>query len=366
MKPEQQASERFWMEQALALAALGEGRTSPNPLVGCVLLRGDRVVGRGWHRAPGEPHAEAIAVAEAGEQARGATAYVNLEPCAHSGLTPPCADTLIRSGVARVVAAVRDPNPLVDGKGIERLRAENVEVEIGLLAEQAEELNAPFLHWHRTGRPLVTLKAAISLDGMLAARDGCSQWISGPVARRFAHRLRLRHDAVLVGGETARRDDPRLTVRLPGPACTKLRVVLSASLNLDPSLELFQGPPTRVYTTVKAADAAKPLGVAEIVGLPGDADGHVDLCAMLDHLGRSGVQSLLVEGGAKTFGAFLSQSLADRAAIFVTGKLIGSVGATSLFSMNAATEPAQAIRLSAMRHIPLGPDLLICGRVTGG
>ena len=178
------------MAQALALAALADGTTSPNPRVGCLLVRDGRVVGRGFHRAAGGPHAEVIAIEEAGDLARGATMYVSLEPCAHHGRTPPCAELLVERGVGRVVVAMRDPNPLVDGRGLDRLREAGIAVEPGVLEREAQRLNEAFVHWHLRARPLVTLKAALSADGLLSADAGCSQWITGPAARRFAHRLR--------------------------------------------------------------------------------------------------------------------------------------------------------------------------------
>ena len=295
------ALDRQWMEQALALGALGEGATSPNPRVGCLLVRDGRPVGSGYHQGPGLPHAEALAVARAGEQARGATAYVNLEPCAHEGRTPPCADLLARSGVRRVVASLEDPNPRVQGRGFERLRQGGIAVEVGLLAEEAARLNEPFLHRQRRGRPLVTIKAALSLDGMISASQGCSRWITGEPARRFAHRLRLRHDAVLVGAGTVRRDNPRLTVRLPDTRSTVLRVVLAPTLDIDPGAELFASRsggdcPPRIYAARGASTRQERRfrGRAEVLRV-GERDGRLDLTAGLTDLARLDVQSVLVE-----------------------------------------------------------------------
>jgi diaminohydroxyphosphoribosylaminopyrimidine deaminase/5-amino-6-(5-phosphoribosylamino)uracil reductase len=243
------------MEQALALAALGEGSTAPNPRVGCLLVREGEVVGKGWHRAAGSPHAEGLALAEAGPRAAGATLYVNLEPCAHQGRTPPCTSGLTAAGVRRVVAAVGDPDPRVNGKGFAQLREAGVTVEVGLLAEEAARLNAGFLRLHGglegAGRPQVTLKAGLSQDGMLAGLAGRSQWITGVAARRFAHRLRLRHDAVLVGAETVRRDNPRLTVRLPGAVRAPLPVVLAPDLRLPADGALFRDPLRRPRVYVR-------------------------------------------------------------------------------------------------------------------
>lgn len=360
-------SDRRFMEQALALAAIAEGRTSPNPRVGCVLVREGVVVGAGFHPAAGEPHAEAVAVAAAGDRARGATAYVNLEPCAHTGRTPPCADLLVRAGVRRVVASVVDPNPLVDGHGFAKLRAAGVAVEVGLLAEEARRINAPFFRWIERRRPRVTLKAAVSLDGRLSAVGGRSRWITGEPARRFAHRLRLRHDAILVGAGTVRADDPQLTVRLPGIAAPRLRVVLDPDGSVSPSARvLAPGPPgtprARVYVgsgRERPFAAALPGGAAA-VAVP-VVDGEILLDAVLEDLGAAGVQSLLVEGGGRTLARFLEAGLADEAAFFVAPSLIGSEGAVPLISGTAAADPSEAWGLTRVRRVPLGVDLLLWG-----
>jgi diaminohydroxyphosphoribosylaminopyrimidine deaminase/5-amino-6-(5-phosphoribosylamino)uracil reductase len=358
------AIDRYWMRQSLALAALGEGSTRPNPLVGCVIVRDGQAVGWGYHRAAGEPHAESVALAQAGEQARDSTLYVNLEPCAHRGLTAPCDQQLIDRGVGRVVVAIGDPNPVVDGRGLTHLRDAGIEVDLGVLADEAETLNASFLHWHRTGRPLVTLKAAISLDGRISARDGVSKWISAGPARRFAHRLRFRSDAILVGAGTARFDNPRLTVRLPGVSALRQRVVLSGSLELAPDLHLCRdnaapNSPTRIYSD---QGNVRDVGSAQIVEVPSDADG-LDLAAVLDDLGRLGIQSLLVEGGGKTHGSFLEAGLAQRMVLFVSGKLIGSQGSTPMIDFMAGESPKRARRLSVERSMVLGDDRVVEGRL---
>jgi len=360
------AQERGWMAQALALGALGEGLTSPNPRVGCLLVRESRVVGRGYHRAAGEPHAEAVAVAEAGAAVRGATLYVGLEPCAHQGKTPPCTTLLAESGVKRVVAAIRDPNPLVNGRGFERLREAGIDVRVGLLGDEAARLNEGFLHWHRTGRPLVTLKAAVTRDGMLSAGEGVSRWITGSAARLFAHRLRLRHDAVLVGAGTVRRDNPRLTVRLAGVRAVRQRVVLSGSLSIDPESRLFAIEPGSPLPLVFTREGRPETLLrrfelrAEPVGLPPVGDG-LDLAALLDVLGRRGVQSLLVEGGGRTHAAFLAAGLVDRAAIFVADRMLGARGGTPLIDGSTVAEPLSGWRLETTQQIPLAGDTLLLG-----
>ncbi len=366
------ADGRRWMEQALALAALGEGATNPNPRVGCLLVRDGSLVGCGYHRASGLAHAEALAVASAGAQARGATAYVNLEPCAHEGRTPPCADLLARSGVRRVVASLSDPDPRVDGRGFENLRAAGVQVEVGLLAAAAYRLNEPFLHHHRSGAPLVTLKAAISLDGMISASGGNSRWITSEPARRFAHRFRMRHDAVLVGAGTVRRDNPRLTVRLPGIRQPRLRAILAPSLDLDPRAAVFErddasAPLTRVYAArgVDGAQAARFRGRAEIVEIEAQG-GRLRLDEVLADLVRFEVHSVLVEGGSATLGGFLEAGLADRLALFVSPKLLGSGGATPLLSLPSVGQPADGWRLEEVQQLALGADQLLLGRLRRG
>jgi len=362
----------YWMGQALALGALGEGRTSPNPRVGCMVVRDGKVLGRGFHRAVGLPHAEAMALAEAGENARGATLYVNLEPCAHHGRTPPCCEAVIRLGIQRVVAALQDPNPLVDGEGFRRLRDAGIQVDVGLLEDDARRLNDSFLHAHVTGRPLVTLKAASSLDGMLAAAGGESRWITGAPARRFAHRLRLRHDAVLVGAGTVRRDDPQLTVRLPGAFRPPLRVLLAPRLDLDPDSQVFEneggdGPWTRIYAAESASQEQERLfaKLASVVRVA-EQNGSLDLNAVLADLMENGVRSLLVEGGGRTIAGFLGAGLADRAALFLAGKLIGARGGTPLLDGECVSEPAAGWRLERPRQLALGADLLLLGELVPG
>jgi diaminohydroxyphosphoribosylaminopyrimidine deaminase/5-amino-6-(5-phosphoribosylamino)uracil reductase len=342
------------MEQALALAVLGEGRTHPNPMVGALVLQEGVPVGAGFHRAAGEAHAECVALTEAGDRARGGTLVVNLEPCAHHGRTPPCVDKIRAAGIRRVVVATGDPNPLVNGRGIAALRAAGLEVETGLLEDEARRLNAPFLSWHERGRPFVTLKAAMSVDGQIAAAGGSSTWVTGEVARRHAHHLRLAHDAILVGAGTIRRDDPRLTVRLDGSETSRRVVVLSESLDVPPTAKIFAGRP-RIYTS---RGAEGPLAaIADVVQVPG-----MDLDAILRDLAKEGVQSVLVEGGGRTHAAFLEAGLADEVALFIAPRLFGAIGATPLLAGPTAASPGRAWTLAFLRSIPVGPDLLVTGR----
>jgi diaminohydroxyphosphoribosylaminopyrimidine deaminase/5-amino-6-(5-phosphoribosylamino)uracil reductase len=270
--------------------------------------------------------------------------------------------------VARVVASVRDPNPLVDGRGFARLEAAGIPVEVGLLARASERLNEPFFHFHRTGRPLVTLKAAISLDGQLAARGGASRWMTGEPARRFAHRLRFVHDAILVGAGTVRRDDPRLTTRLPGVCGRGLRVVLSRTLDVDPRAAIFApqdgvAPPVVYASDRVGEDAARALaGRAEVRRVPESGDG-LDLDAVLRDLGSRGVRSVLVEGGGRTHAAFARSGLASRAALFVGLRLVGARAGTPLLDLEAVAEPARGWRLVEARQLALGDDLALVGRL---
>ncbi len=359
------------MEQAHALAAIAEGTTSPNPRVGCVIVDpAGQVVGAGYHRAPGSPHAEAAALAQAGDLARGATAYVNLEPCAHHGRTPPCADHLIASGVRRVVASMVDPNPRVDGRGFQRLRDAGIQVEVGLLEEEARRMNEAFCLAHEKGRPLVTLKAGASLDGMLSGQAGVSRWITGPLARAFAHRLRMRHDAVLVGAGTVRADDPSLTIRLPGVRTRRVRAVIAPRLDLDPGARLFDGGSAAellLYTRESEVEAGRErfAGKATVVGLPAADDG-LDLRRLLEDLLARQVMSVLVEGGGATVARFLEAGLADRMALFQAPLLIGNEGGTPLVDGAAAARPAAGWRMTDTQRIPLGPDLLTLGRLVPG
>lgn len=335
------------MARAIALAA--KGYPAPNPRVGCVLLRAGDVVGEGWHAYAGGPHAEAMALQMAGERARGATALVTLEPCNHTGRTPPCSQALIAAGVRRVVAAVRDPNPKAAG-GLEALRVAGVEVELGLGAEGAERVNAPWLTAVRRQRPYVCLKAACSLDGRIALPSGESRWITGPAARREGHRLRAEMGAVLVGRRTVELDDPLLTVRL-GPRSPvvnqPLRVVLDPSARLAATYRLFcDGLPTLRFV---ATGRAEREGDAELPA----PEGRFDPVAVLGALYARGVTGLLVEGGGQTHAAFLP--LADRLELFVGNVALGA-GPAWLEGLLAA-DLAGCPRFSLQRAKRLGPDL---------
>lgn len=318
------SADHEYMAQALRLAEKGLYTTSPNPRVGCVIVRDGKVVGTGWHERAGEPHAEIYALREAGELARGATAYVTLEPCSHHGRTPPCAEALIQAGVARVVAAMVDPNPLVAGEGLARLQQAGIETDLGLLEREAHELNIGFVYRMTCGRPWLRLKVAASLDGKTALNNGVSQWITGTDARRDAHRLRARSCALLTGIGTVLADDPRLTVREVETTRQPLRVVVDSSLRMPPTAKMLSQGQTLVVTasTDQArADRLREAG-AEVLVLPPE-DGRVDLGHMLDELGRRGINEVTVEAGCALNGALVERSLVDEFVIYLAPLLLG-------------------------------------------
>jgi diaminohydroxyphosphoribosylaminopyrimidine deaminase/5-amino-6-(5-phosphoribosylamino)uracil reductase len=357
-------SDAAFMRRALELAERGRGLTSPNPMVGAVLVRDGRVVGEGAHLRAGGPHAEIAALQAAGAAARGATLYVTLEPCAHQGRTPPCAPVAAAAGVARVVAALSDPNPLVAGGGAARLREAGVAVEIGLLAEEAERQNRAWLSAVREHRPHVTLKAAATLDGKLADIHGGSTWITGEPARLHAHRLRAEADAVVVGVTTALRDDPQLTVRLPEPWPREpYRVVLDTHARLPAQARVIQaGTPARALVAVGAeAPAARVAALraagATVLRLP-TREGRVDPSALLRRLFELEVRAVLVEGGGETHAAFADAGLVDRVALFLAPLLLGGREATGVLG-GRGRDLKDALRLSPPVVTRLGDDLLL-------
>jgi diaminohydroxyphosphoribosylaminopyrimidine deaminase / 5-amino-6-(5-phosphoribosylamino)uracil reductase len=328
------------MRAALGLAARGLGRVWPNPAVGCVLARPDgTVIARGWTQAGGRPHAETEALARAGAAARGATAYVTLEPCAHHGKTPPCADALAAAGIARAFVALEDPDRRVAGRGLARLREAGIAVETGLLGAEAAELNRGFLLRVTANRPLVALKLATTLDGRIATASGESRWITGEAARARAHLLRAEHDAIMVGGATAVADDPELTCRLPGlEDRSPVRVVLAGKRQLPAASKLVRTarrPPTWLLGRAGAGAQALADAGVELVELPGDAAGGVDLAAALAALAARGITRLLVEGGGRLAAALLDADLVDRLHWFRASSLIGDDGVPAVGRLGA-------------------------------
>ncbi len=321
------------MAAALVLARRGLGRVAPNPAVGCVLVKDGRVVGRGWTRPGGRPHAETEAMAQAGAAAKGATAYVSLEPCAHHGATPPCAEALAAAGIARCVVALQDPDPRVDGAGLKRLRDAGVAGGVGVRAEDAAEVYAGFLMKVTEGRPLVTLKLASSLDGRIATHSGESRWITGELARQRAHLLRAGHDAVMVGGSTALLDNPRLDVRLPGlEDRSPLRIVLDGRLRLPLTHDLVAragAQPTWLVTRKDndpdRLEAYRSAGL-EVITVGVDGAGNLSLPEVLGALGQRGLTRVLAEGGGKLAAALLQQGFVDRVVWFRAATIVGGDG----------------------------------------
>jgi diaminohydroxyphosphoribosylaminopyrimidine deaminase/5-amino-6-(5-phosphoribosylamino)uracil reductase len=349
-------ADQHFMRRALSLARRGRGTTRPNPMVGAVIVRRGRVLAEGYHRRPGTAHAEVDALAKLGGRAPGATIYVSLEPCDHLGRTPPCTQALLASGVDRVVVGVRDPNPLVDGRGIARLRRAGMQVDVGCLEAECRDLNRAFFIWVRERRPLVTLKVAATWDGFIAdgrARQAAGPgWLTGAAARTAAQALRGAHDAVLVGAGTVRDDDPMLTDRRPGRRAQPLRVILDGRLSTRPAARVVitgaETPTLVVGARGVPASRAKALAVtgAEVVLLPARG-GRFSVKTLLAELARRDVQSVLVEGGAAVHGAFIAAGLVDRVAFFFAPRLLGG-------GLPIAQGPGRPLAAA----LPLGPARL--------
>lgn len=354
------ADTRF-MTLALSLGRRGQGNTSPNPAVGCVIVNAGRIVGRGWTQPGGRPHAETMALARAGDAAHGATAYVTLEPCAHHGRTPPCADALIAAGIARVVIAAQDSDPRVDGAGIARLEAAHIDITTGVCEEAAQSDLAGFLLKVEQGRPLVTLKLANSFDGRIATGTGESQWITGPDARRVVHAMRARHDAVMVGGGTARQDDPSLTVRGLGVTRQPARVVVSRRLDLPLMGRLARTAREVPVLLCHGRDADpmlqqtwRDLGA---VLLPCATRGsQLDPHDILQQLGGHGLTRVFCEGGSALAAALIEADLVDRLVGFTAGIAIGAEGLPNIGALGLG-KLAQAARFDLMALRQVGPDI---------
>lgn len=352
-----------FMRRALALAEQARGLTSPNPLVGAVVVHDGEVVGEGFHRAAGQPHAEIEALQAAGDRASGATLYVTLEPCSHHGRTPPCAPRVIAAGVRRVVAAMTDPNPQVSGRGLAALRDAGVDVVEGVLAGEAARQNRAFVTAMRRGRPHVTLKGAITLDGRIADAEGTSQWITGAPARERAHRLRSEADAIVVGIETVLKDDPRLDVRLDRPWPREpYRVVLDSLARTPVDARIIgAGTPARTIIAVgERADHEHVVALtargAVVVACPG-RDGRVDPTRVLAWLAAHDVRAVLVEGGGEVHGAFVDAGLVDRVAVFVAPLVLG--GRAPALVRGGGRALKDAVRLEPFEITPLGADVLL-------
>lgn len=356
------------MRRAIELAQNATGRTSPNPLVGAVVVREGRIVAEGWHRKAGTPHAEVHALNMAGELAKGATVYVSLEPCAHYGRTGPCAKALVEAGVSRVVIAMTDPNPKVAGKGIEILKKAGVEVVTGVLEKEAKELNEVFLKWITTGKPFVALKTAMSLDGKIATASGESQWITNEKSRYEGHRLRDIYDGILVGINTVLQDNPSLTTRLREyQGQNPVRIILDsqARLPLDSKLAADGAARTIVAVSAKApADRVEALKKAGLEILTAGTD-MVDAAELMHQLGAMGITSVLVEGGGRVNFSLLEAGLVDRVYAFVAPKLIGGSKALTPVEGAGFDKLSQAVELVDIKTRLLGDDVMITGRVQG-
>lgn len=349
------------MTRALELARRGLCSTDPNPRVGCVIAHGERIVGEGWHRYAGEPHAEVDALAAAGADAAGATAYVNLEPCRHTGRTGPCTQALIEAGVERVVAAMVDPNPRVAGQGFAELAAAGIEVETGLLEVEARELNRGFVSRFERGRPWVRCKLAATLDGRTATATGESQWITGEAARADVHRLRAQAGAVLTGIGTVLADDPRLDARIEDADCLAppVRVIVDSHLRTPTAARLFSAPGRVLIATTGDTTSATPLldAGAEVVSLPG-ADGRVALGALMAALAERGVNEVHTECGPTLAGTLLESGLVDEVVVYLAPALLGDA-ARGMFMLPAVTAMGDRIRLEFTGVTRLGADLRI-------
>ena len=351
-----------FMKLALRLARKGLGRTRPNPPVGSVVVKGGRIAGKGYHKKAGTPHAEVVALGEAGKRAEGATLYVTLEPCCHHGRTPPCVDAIIRAKIKRVVIGSVDPNPRVSGKGIEALRRAGIEVTSGVLKEDCDRLIEFYRKYITTGIPFVTLKLAATLDGRIATKTGDSRWITSPESRRYVHRLRDIYDCVVVGTGTVRRDDPELTVRLVKGRNPARALVAEGLSGIKPSLKIFRadGSERFVFTTKEAdrrkKDNLKGLGV-EVVEVRKTKEG-VSLKAVLKELGKRGITSVIIEGGSRLAASALREGIVDRLVFFVAPLVIGADGVPAVRGLGVEAL-SDAVRLENVRIRRFGPDIMV-------
>jgi diaminohydroxyphosphoribosylaminopyrimidine deaminase/5-amino-6-(5-phosphoribosylamino)uracil reductase len=356
------AANHGFMGQALELAGRGLYTTTPNPRVGCVIVRDGAVVGTGWHEKAGMPHAEVLALKAAGARSRGATLYVNLEPCSHHGRTPPCVDAIRDAGVERVVAAMQDPNPKVAGTGFSKLRAAGIAVEQGLREEEARELNIGFFARMTRGRPWVRMKIAASLDGRTALANGRSQWITGEPARRDGHRWRARACAVLTGFGTVRDDDPQLNVRGVDTPRQPLRIVVDSKFETSPSARVLEGGKTLVVGAVSDAKKIASLkeAGAEVVIIPNDG-GKVDLFKLMEELARRELNEIHVEAGTKLNGSLLQAGVVDELLVYLAPSLIGDSG-RGMFHLPVLTELSRSKALKIREVERVGEDLRILAR----
>lgn len=352
-----------YMRLALDLAKNMVGQTGVNPAVGCVIVKDGRIVGLGSHLKQGSAHAEVHALTMAGTEATDSTVYVTLEPCSHYGKTPPCAEQLIAAHVKRVVIATLDPNPRVAGKGVMKLQEQQIDVDIGLLEDEANQLNEMFNRYITTGRPFVTIKTASTLDGKIAAKTGDSQWITGKQSREVVHMLRHRHDAIMVGIRTVLADDPSLTTRLPAGGIHPIRVIVDSQLSLPLDAKVVKDQQT--LTWVLTTDEASPQKADELtergVQVIRCGHGQVDLAQAMQLLGERAIASILVEGGGRLNGSLLESRLVDKVALFIAPKIIGGAEAPTNFQFSGFSKMDDAIRLTGVTIEQFGDDVCVTG-----
>lgn len=360
--------DEIFMRQALALAQKGYGRTSPNPMVGAVVVRGGEVAGRGWHRRCGASHAEVEAIRDAG-QCRGATLYVTLEPCSTAGRTPACVEAIKAAGIQRVVVAATDVNPSHAGRAYRRFRSAGIQVVKGILADEVAELNATFNHWVVHGTPLVTVKSAMTLDGRIATADGESKWITGVAARREGHRLRKGNDAILVGINTVLADDPNLRVKGKLKARPLRRIILDSRARTPLRAKVLEDEFSKATTIVvtKGAPGNRVEAIAAKVNvmMAPVINGQVDLCWLMKRLGAEEVTGLLVEGGGKVNASIFESGLAHRVAFFYAPRILGGNGARRAVAGRGARNLREALRLRGARWRQVGVDFMLTARIAG-
>lgn len=350
------------MRRAVSLARKGLGKTAPNPAVGCVIVKGGVIVGEGWHRKAGTPHAEVHALRQAGEKALGADVYVTLEPCSHHGRTPPCADVLVRAGVSKVIAGMMDPNPLVSGGGMEILKKAGIRVETGVLEGECRRLNEPFIKHVTTGHPFVVLKSAMTLDGKTATSSGDSKWITNARSREYVHKLRGKLDAIMVGAGTVAADDPQLTCRI-GRGKNPVRIVVDSTLRIPLHAQVLNGMARTIIATTPAAGENKVAAfrAAGVEVLVCSADGRgVDLFDLFGKLGKLGIQSVLLEGGGTLAGEALRSGLIDKFLFFYAPKLVAGAG-KGPFAGGGIDRMADALNLKDIVVRNFGTDVLVEG-----
>jgi diaminohydroxyphosphoribosylaminopyrimidine deaminase / 5-amino-6-(5-phosphoribosylamino)uracil reductase len=352
--------DEFYMKMAMKLAKRGQGRTSPNPMVGAVVVKNGEIVGKGYHKRYGEPHAEGNALKKAGENSKGATLYVNLEPCCIYGHTPPCTETIIKSGINKVVCSTADPNPKVKGKGIKKLKQAKIEVKTGVLKAEAEKLNEAYFKFMKTGLPLVILKVAQTIDGKIATKSGDSKWITSEDARKFVHQLRSQVDAVLIGANTAIKDNPDLTIHNQKGENPK-RIILDSYCRISPQLKLIKNNKDG-KTIVGTVDSKKKLPV-EVWRIKKDKEGKVDLLGLLKKAKEKNITSILVEGGSEVFTSLLKSNLVDKIYCFISPKILGE--GKSSFGDLGIIKVSDSICLKDAEIRKFSNDLLISGYLVG-